>query len=154
MKLSFGALIAALVVVACIMLIGGATKMPSVHAQTGCDLSSFTGAYGYNLNGYVYDNAGNLYLIASAGLIVPDGSGAITGSDTYSFDGTIGKRTYTGTYTMNPDCTGSATLQITVGNATGSVHGDFVAVNNAREINFVQTDANYILSGTFKKQAQ
>jgi hypothetical protein len=29
---------------------------------------------------------------------------------------------------------------------------DIVAVNNAREINFVQTDTNYVFSGTFKKQ--
>jgi hypothetical protein len=130
------------------------THTPSVHAQTGCDLTSFSGAYGYNLTGYVYDNQGNLYFLASAGRIVADGNGGLTGADTYSFDGTIGKRTYTGSYSMNADCTGSTALQITAGTSTGTAHGDIVAVNNAREINFVQTDNNYVFSGSFKKQVQ
>lgn len=152
MKLSFGAFVAGLIVLTGILVTHSVTSTRSVHAQTGCDLSSFSGAYGYKLDGTVYDNQGNLYFIASAGRVVADGSGGLTGSDTYSFDGTIGKRTYTGTYTMNADCTGSATLQLTIGNSTGSVHGDIVAVDGAREIEFVETDTNYILSGTFKKQ--
>ena len=126
----------------------------SVHAQTGCDLTSFSGAYGYNETGYVYDNQGNVYILGSVGRIVADGNGGLTGAETYSFDGTVGKRTYTGTYSMNADCTGSVTLQSTGGTSTGPAHGDIVAVNNSREINFVQTDTNYIFSGTLKKQVQ
>jgi hypothetical protein len=112
MKLSLGALIAGVVVVIGLLVTHNLTNTRSVHAQTGCDLTSFSGAYGYTQNGTVYDNAGNLYFIASAGRIVSDGNGGITGADTSSFDGNIGKRTYTGTYTMNADCTGSMTLQV------------------------------------------
>ena len=147
------------VLLACVMVLGAITFVRhfshtrTVHAQTGCDLTSLSGAYGYGLTGYAYDNQGNLYVLASAGRLVADGNGGVTGADTYSFDGSVGKRTYTGTYTMNTDCTGSVTLQLSIGNSTSTNHGDFVSVSNGSEINFVQTDANYILSGTFKKQA-
>src|SRR6266496_2921478 len=89
-----------IVVLAVIAFARHFSHAPTVHAQTGCDVTSLSGAYGYGLNGFVYDNQGNLYFLASAGRLVADGNGGVTGGDTYSFDGTIGKRTYTGTYLM------------------------------------------------------
>jgi hypothetical protein len=130
------------------------TPVRTVHAQSGCDASTLSGAYGYNLTGYVYDSQGYSYFLASAGRLVPDGGGGLSGTETLSFDGTIVHRTYTGTYTMNDDCTGSMVWQVTQGNSTVTVHADIVAVNNAREINFVQTDQPFIFSGVFKKQTQ
>jgi hypothetical protein len=47
------------------------------------------------------------------------------------------------------------TLQVTGGvGITGTAHGDIVAVSNAREINFIQTDANDVFSGVLKRQNQ
>src|SRR5262245_14461349 len=83
---------------------------PVAHAQTACDAGAFTGAYGYTQSGYAYDAQGNIYFLAAAGRMVADGAGAITGSETLNFDGSVIKRPYTGTYTMNADCTGSVTL--------------------------------------------
>jgi hypothetical protein len=129
---------------------------PAVHAQNGCDASSFSGAYGYNLTGVTYDAQGFQYILAAVGRGVADGAGGITGGDTFSFDGTIVRRTFTGTYTVNADCTGSVTLQVSITgtNNTGATHGDIVAVNNGREVDFVQTDAPFVFSGAFKKQVQ
>ena len=129
-------------------------RAPAVHAQSACDAGSFLGGYGYALSGYVYDPQGNVLLLASAGRLVADGRGSVTGADTSSQDGTIVHRTYTGTYSMNGDCTGSITLQTATGGVTAIGHGDIVAVNNAREINFVQTDSNYVFSGVFTRQNQ
>ena len=152
MRLLTSIFIVCVLAIAVVALATHLSQPRAIHAQTGCDLTSLSGAYGYGLTGYAYDNQGNLYIIASAGRLVADGNGGVSGADTYSFDGTIGKRSYTGTYTMNTDCTGSVALQISVGNTTGAAHGDIVSVNNGNEINFVQTDTNYILSGVFKKQ--
>ena len=69
----------------------------AVHAQNACDASSFEGGYGYALSGYSYDAQGNLYILAGAGRMVADGKGGVTGADTFSLDGTISRRTYTGT---------------------------------------------------------
>jgi hypothetical protein len=86
--------------------------------------------------------------------MVADGAGAITGTETLNFDGSVIKRQYTGTYTMNEDCTGSTTLTMAAANQGSPVHGDIVAVNNSRQVNFVQTDANFVFSGVLTKQNQ
>ncbi len=116
-----------------------------------CDATSFTGAYGYSLSGYVYDNQGNSYYLGAAGRMVADGSGNISGGDTFSFDGSVGKRTYTGTYTINSDCTGALVFTTSGNNTT---HADLVLVNNGKEVNLVQTDSGYILTGILKQQVQ
>jgi hypothetical protein len=128
----------------------------TVHAQSACAATSFSGAYGYADSGYAYDTQGNLHIAASAGRIVADGNGNLTGADTISVDGVIARRTYTGTYSMNGNCTGSITIQTTVAGVSGisTSHGDIVAVNNTREINYIQTDQNFVFSGVWKLQNQ
>ncbi len=122
------------------------------HAQTApaCDATSFTGAFGYKWSGFVYDNQGYSYFLGAIGRMVSDGAGNLTGAHTYSFDGTIVKQQYTGTYTVNEDCTGSITL--TTANA-GSSHFDFVLVNSGTELDIVQTDASFVLTGELKRQS-
>ena len=97
---------------------------------------------------------GNFYTLASTGRFVPDGTGSLAGSETFSADGNIVHRNYTGTYTVNADCTGSMVWQVTQGSSTATIHADFVAVNNAKEINVIETDADVIFNGAFKKQTQ
>jgi hypothetical protein len=121
-----------------------------VRAQAGCTALSLNGPYGYAVSGSGYDGAGNLVgFLAGTGRIVFDGNGTITtGADTFSYNGTIVRRTYTGNYNIMQDCTGSMVLQ-----ASGGVaHGDIVLVNNGKEVNFVQTDNNFVFSGVFKSQ--
>jgi hypothetical protein len=145
------AILLAISVVAAALVIGY-RKVPVVHAQDkGCDATTVTGAYGYTLSGTVYDNYGYIYMLGAAGRMVSDGNGNLTGTDTLSFDGTIAKRQYTGTYTMNADCTGSLTLTMPGG---GTMHADIVAVNNGKELNMVQTDTAYIVTAVLKQQSQ
>lgn len=114
-----------------------------------CDASSFTGAYGYKLSGVVYDSYGYMYFLSSVGRIVSDGAGGITGTNTYSFDGTVVRQTFTGTYTVNEDCTGSLTMETS---GSGTSNFDFVLVNNNQEATIVQTDSGFSLSGDLKMQ--
>ena len=137
-----------------IFLTNHLTRAPIAYAQTACDATTFTGAYGYTESGYAYDIQGNTYILAATGRMVADGSGGITGTETLSFDGTIIRRQYTGTYTMTGECVGAVTLQFASASAGGTIHGDIVAVNNARQINFVQTDPNFVYSGVLTRQNQ
>lgn len=114
-----------------------------------CDASSFTGAYGYKLSGIVYDSYGYMYFLNSVGRIVSDGAGSITGTNTYSFDGTVIRQTFTGTYTVNEDCTGTLTMATS---GSGTANYDFVLVNNNQEATMVQTDSGFSLSGDLKMQ--
>jgi hypothetical protein len=128
----------------------------TVHAQSACDATSFSGAYGYANSGYLFDTQGNLHLGATAGRVVADGNGNLTGMDTASVDGVIARRTYKGTYSINGDCTGSVTFQTMAAGVSGTAtsHGDIVVINNARQINYIQTDANFVFSGVWTRQDQ
>lgn len=121
----------------------------SVHAQAGCSVNSWKGPYSYLLNGFAYDSQGNLLVLGASGRIMPDGNGAVTGSDTLTLDGTIQRRTYTGTYTVNADCTGATTLTYSDGTKLSS---DIVVTSNGREVNLIDTDQDVILSGVGKQQ--
>ena len=133
---------------------GGALR--TVYAQSGCDATSLNGAYGYMLSGFAYDVQGNFYTLASVGRMTPDGNGGLTGAETFSLDGDIRTRNYTGTYTVNSDCTGSMVLQVSQSGSTTTTqnNANFVTVNNSKEVKFIQTDRNFIFNGTLTKQTQ
>ncbi len=154
MKRTTSILLAGGISICGVFLANHLNRAPIAHAQSACDASTFTGAYGYSESGSAYDSQGNFYVLASTGRLVADGNGGLTGTETLSFDGTIVRRQYTGTYTMTGDCLGSITLQITPSNPATTLHGDIVAVNNARQINFVQTDPNFVFSGVLTRQNQ
>jgi len=72
-----------------------------------------------------------------------DGKGKLTQIDTVTIDGkVVADFTHTpatGTYTVNPNCTGSFTLDFTDGRPT--VTAAFVVVNGGAEIDTVVTSA-------------
>ncbi|MEO8029135.1 MAG: hypothetical protein ABI823_21825 [Bryobacteraceae bacterium] len=142
-----GLLLAAAIVV-------GITRVPArVHAQTasGCDATTLNSAYGYVQNGFAYDSRSYLYVHASNGRNVGDGNGNLTGSDTINFDGTVYRRTITGTYTLNADCTG--TINLAYSDNTGAT-ADIVVVNDGKTVNVNQTDPDFINSGSWTRISQ
>ena len=121
-----------------------------VHAQTGCDATSLNGAYGYTYTGFYFDRAGNTNFLSVSGRFVADGQGNITGKESDSFSGQLLKGDpYTGTYTINSDCTGSLS---TSSQAVGGAAYDFVLVNSGAEIQLVETDSGTNVTGSGKKQ--
>ena len=57
--------------------------------------------------------------------------------------------TVEGTYAVNPDCTGSMTLNVSPIGAT--VHADFV-IDDGEELRAIVTDPNLIESRVYRKQ--
>ena len=57
--------------------------------------------------------------------------------------------TFTGTYSVKPDCTGKLTA--TAGD-NGIIHRDLVIVDSGKEVEFVSTDAGVVIAGYMKKQ--
>jgi len=124
-----------------------------VKAQAVCDATAVTGPYAYTLAGEVYDSQGYVYYLAANGILNGDGAGNFSGGDTLSLDGSISKRKYTGTYTINADCTGSAHMNISDGTSLGTgANYDLVLTDTGKQLNMIQTDSSFIFSGTAKKQ--
>jgi hypothetical protein len=121
------------------------------HAQSGCTAANFKGSYGLALNGFFYDADGFQGVYSSAGLLVADGNGAITGTDTVNRDGTPTRgRRFSGTYSINADCTGTTSLRDTSGGVIANL--DLVVTNGSKDVALVDYDTDTILNGTAKLQ--
>src|SRR5215216_2195014 len=75
-----------------------------------CSLSTLKGSYGYLISGAVFDSSdptfNTHFPFAGLGRVTFDGQGNATGTELVNFAGFFIDRVYTGTYTVNEDCTG------------------------------------------------
>src|SRR5207249_7697148 len=102
----------------------------------------------YTNSGFFY--APSLGIFGSAGRFVADGNGGLTGSDSLSIDGGITRgRKYTGTYTVNADCTGSMIFQA---NSAGGNNFDIVLTDNGRQVKLVEPVLARIMAGAAQQR--
>ncbi|PTL79753.1 hypothetical protein [Vitiosangium sp. GDMCC 1.1324] len=114
---------------------------PSMNSQ--CKPSTLKGKYVYENDGYIVSGSERVPF-AQAGHELFPGDGTFTGSATVSTNGVITRIVYTGTYTLKPDCSGTATLTDTLGN---TAHFDIFVTKNGESSAFIETDAGYVTSG-------
>ncbi len=126
-------------------------KSPAAHAAAGCDATSLNSSYGFIQSGYAYDSQGYPYVLGGTGRITGDGNGALTGFDTLNYDGTVYRRTFTGTYTVNADCSGKVIL--TLSDKT-MLNGDILIVNDGKEVLYNDTDTDFIYYGRWSRLSQ
>jgi hypothetical protein len=123
---------------------GELTAEHSTNSQ--CKPRMLKGNYIYANDGYIVSESERVPF-AQAGHDLFQGDGTFTGSATVSTNGEITRIVYSGTYTLEPDCSGTATLTDNLG---GTAHFDFFVTKNGTELAYVQTDAGYVTS-TFEK---
>lgn len=112
----------------------------------GCSKASFKGSFGLTTTGVIVV-VGDFAVV---GKITADGQGnLVDGSFTQSLNGVISRGTFTGTYEVNPDCSGSATLNLASG---PTAHRDIVIVDDGREVRGISTDSGTVLTVNLKKQ--
>jgi hypothetical protein len=119
--------------------------------RTNCSPHSLKGCFGFTINGTIL--GGPLTgPIAGVALTKFDGEGGVTQVDTVSINGVLlfKGRSSTGTYTVNPDCTGSATLNPPPG--FPPINLNFVLVDRGREIRTVVTDPGAAVTSNGRKQ--
>ena len=128
-----------------------AISFSRLGAQTSeCNASILTGGYSYALNGTVFNSAGTLTgFLSTVGIINTDGKGNLTGSSTGSANGNVlGPLTFTGNYTVQPNCTGSMNLF-----SQGQVSPYTVVISqNGEQINFLGTYTGAVALGTALRQ--
>ncbi|MGA7632719.1 MAG: hypothetical protein WCB11_18305 [Terriglobales bacterium] len=86
--------------------------------------------------------------IAASGQFVLNGKGALTGTATFSLNGSIASLPVTGTYQISSNCTGTATF---TPQGESAINIAVVVVNGGKEMMFIETDANTIVSGTLQE---
>jgi len=123
---------------------------PAAHAKDGneCDLGSLKGSYGYAFSGFLFPSppsSTGAAPAAAAGLMVFDGQGGLAAQDTFNH-GVVSRRAGTGTYAVDPDCTGSAEL----GGDFEGLTFYFAIVIPRKEFSFLVTTPGTALPGVAK----
>jgi hypothetical protein len=124
-----------------------ATVMASA-AQASCSLANVAGSYGYTTSGFVAIS-GTFVPVAAAGRITFDGNGHVNGTQTRVVAGSSLDETYSGTYGVNPNCTGSFTVLVEPDTRTSTV--DVVWADNTNGISAVFTNPGFILTATARR---
>jgi len=88
--------------------------------------------------------------MANVGTLTFDGNGAVTGTVVNSLNGTTVPATEKGTYHVNPDCTGTYTVQISPLGITGNAF--FVIDDLANEIQIITTDPGVVITCIARRQ--
>ena len=118
-----------------------------VSAQERCTNASLSGSYAFKVDGTVVSADGSVPF-AAVGKNTYDGKGGLDGTIVISWNGAIIRTTYTGTYHVKADCTGSKSATL-VGGPT--VDFDFVIDDDAREIRMIVSDEGFAVSGSARK---
>ena len=94
-------------VLASLALAGCASAFAESQVDYVCDNASFQGSFGFTLHGDLIGSGAT----SAVGVINADGDGGLHGTETAHIAGVVHSIDFpSGTYTINPDCTGTAVL--------------------------------------------
>lgn len=146
-----------LVVTAALTIVRVGSPSGAVHAQESalederesCSLETLKGRYGLAFHGLgtsgpVPAPISEFIPVAGLGMVIFNGNGTLSLSETVSFGGKVAPLITHGTYTVNPNCTGSL-------EAVGAAHLNFVIVHNGREILAINTDQGRVAIDNLEK---
>ena len=130
------------------LLISGAGHPEQAWSENPCSLRTLKGTYLYHCAG-VYLVNGQPVHFAFAGKDQYNGDGTMSGVYSLSDNGTLSHHvSYSGTYTVNPDCTGAFTTK----DENGVVqHADLYFGRDGAEVSFVLTDPGFVDSGVERR---
>jgi hypothetical protein len=97
-------------------------------ASKSCSNATLSGNYGATITGTVSGSP-----LAELDLVSANGKGSFSGTGTLSFNGSISTVTISATYTINPNCSGSATF-------TDGTTQNFVITTDGTEVMFIGTN--------------
>jgi hypothetical protein len=124
---------------------------PTAKADNkGCSNLTLKGTFAYTSTGFITAPPAFAGPFAEAGTQIFDGRGGTTAAVTLSQNGNILPVTITGTYTVNPDCTGTFTLQVSPIDVT--VHVFFVIDDSGNGFQAIETDPGLVITRIARRQ--
>jgi hypothetical protein len=110
--------------------------------ERGCFVSSLRGTYAMQAQGTIVGQIPGFppppFPFAEAGIMRFDGSGNLSGHSTVNLGGVTFPASFTGSYSVKSDCTGTVTVNLSNGLIA---HDATVVVRGGREFRDVQTDS-------------
>ena len=117
-------------------------------AKAQCSVGTLAGSFVRTDTGFVITPPAVSGPLAGVHLMTFDGSGSFTSIGSSSLNGNVSESTGTGTYTVNPDCTGNYTSVSSTGR-TGTAF--FVIADNGNEIHILPTNPGASLTCIARK---
>ena len=117
---------------------------PTARAgEKGCSNATLKGTFAHTASGFEIAPPAIAGPVAGVGTDIFDGNGGSTATATVSLNGNIIPLTATGTYKVNPDCTGTYILPGTT--------LFFVITDSGNEIQAICIDSGVVLNHTFRR---
>ena len=134
---------------AAVIAIALATGPAAKAADKGCTSSTVLGTYSYTATGFITAPPEFAGPFAEIGSQTFDGRGGTTATATLSQNGNILQVSVTGAYTVNPDCTGTLTLQVTQIGIT--VNAFFVIDDAGNGFQAIETEPGLVITRTARR---
>ena len=130
-------------------LVLAASSTLTAHAS-GCTDMTIKGAWVQSLQGLIFLPNGSSLVLTGVTKTTYDGVGNLTALDASGVNGNVptGWRTGSGSYTVNPDCTGTETISFP---GQSDIHAQFVVAQSGNKLHYVNVDAGISLSGEVER---
>jgi hypothetical protein len=121
-----------------ILILGGGSAMAQSQdsVSSSCTLSNIAGSYAFTASGSISPSTYTPF--AAVGVLNIAANGDASGSDTANALGVAVARTFTGTVTVNSDCTGTANLNFVGAPFDGFAVANLVFEDNRKGIRGIQ----------------
>jgi hypothetical protein len=128
-----------------LILVLAASSTLTAHAS-GCTIRTMKGAWVQHLQGLIFLPNGTSLVLTGVTKTTYDGLGNSTVLDASGVNGNVpaGWRTGSGTYTVNPDCTGTETISFP---GQADIHAQFILAQSGNKLHYVNVDPSISLSG-------
>jgi hypothetical protein len=122
-----------------------ASSTLTAHAS-GCTNRTIKGDWVNSLHGLIFLPDGTSLVLTGVTKTTYDGLGNLTALDASGVNGNVpaGWRTGTGSYNVNPDCTGTETISFP---GQPDIHVQFALAQSGNKLHFVNIDPGISLSG-------
>ena len=126
-----------------------ASSTLTAHAS-GCTIRTMKGAWVQHLQGLIFLPDGTSLVLTGVTKSTYDGLGNISVLDASGVNGNVptGWRTGSGSYTVNPDCTGTETISFP---GQADIHAQFVVAQSGNKLHYVNIDPGISLSGEVER---
>ena len=122
---------------------------PTAKADNkGCSNATIKGTFAHMATGFITAPPAMAGPLTGVGTDTFDGNGGITSTATLSLNGNIVPLAATGTYKVNPDCTGTYTIS----GPGGTTRLVFVIADSGNEIQAICIDPGVVLTHIFRRQ--
>ena len=124
-----------------IALLLGCVTVAAAQGGPICSNSRVAGEWGYTKTGTIYLPTGVIAPFGSIGTFALDPDGYVVGTQLASVGGNVGGGELYGTFTIDPDCTGTMTVSVydPSGNLLRTVSMSIVVDDKARELRALVT---------------